>query len=513
MQSNPTRASGTAFTEAHEQSPTRLGAAALARAIASRSLRAVDVLEAHLRRIDEVDRTLNAVTLRRFDEARREAEQADRKVRAGEPLGPLHGVPITVKECLDVEGTAATFGIDNRDTKAPRDAAPIARLRAAGAIVVAKTNVAQHLMFFETDNPRYGKTNHPLSAERSPGGSSGGEAALIASFASPLGVGTDLGGSVRNPANACGIVGFKPTAGRLPDLGTGSAPTGQTLIASQVGTLARSVEDVALGLRVAMGCIGDRQGDLPSLGEVSIRGLRVVVLEDDGIFSPCPAARRAVREARDCLVAAGATVVTVKLPDRRDTYRAFYAVMSADGTDHMRRVLAGSRIDPRVQQLIDSGTKPRAMVNFLLKLTHRHAAKEIVSNFSRGTAAEYFATVDRVRLLREHALDAMANADVVLSPASPLPAVRHGACIELGTLGSYTTVWNVLGWPAGVVPWTTVRAGEETDRSVSNDPCNVTARETERDSVGLPIGVQISAAPYRDHTALAALRALEQHQH
>lgn len=488
--------------------PTRLGATALARAIADGSLRVPDVVEAHLRRIEEVDPALHAVVVLRADEARREAKDAERRLRAKEPVGPLHGVPITVKECLDLAGTASTFGIDGRDAKASHDAPPVARLRAAGAIVLAKTNVAQHLMFFETDNPRFGRTSHPSSSERSPGGSSGGEAALIASFASPLGLGTDLGGSVRNPAHACGIVGFKPTAGRLRDVGTGSSPIGQELVASQVGTLARSVDDVALGLRVAMGDGDDGRGPLASLDEVPIRGLRVVVVEDDGVFAACPAARRAVREARDRLVQLGAAVVDVALPERKRAHDAFLTTLSADAGARMVAVHRGSRIDPRIQQLIDSATKPRIVVNLLLRATGRKKALELVSHMGDGTAASYFALVEEVGAMRARALDAMRGADLVLSPASPLPAVRHGACLELGTLGTYTTFWNLLGWPAGVVPWTTVREGEESDRPPSKDPCDVAARETERGSAGLPIGVQVAAAPHRDHVALAALRAL-----
>jgi fatty acid amide hydrolase len=489
--------------------PTRLDARALARAIATGTLRSTDVVEAHIARIQEVNGALNAVVLERFAEARREAKEADARVRAGDDLGLLHGVPITIKECLDLAGTPATFGIDGRDAKASADDAAVRRMRAAGAIVLAKTNVAQHLMYFETDNPRFGRTSHPASPERSPGGSSGGEAALIASFASPLGLGTDLGGSVRNPAASCGIVGFKPTAGRLRDRGTGSAPAGQELVSSQVGALARTVDDAALAVRIAMGDGDDRRGGLASLDDVDVRGLRIVVVEDDGVMAPCPAARRAVREARDALVARGARVVEVALPDRKRAHDLFFTTMSADRGAHMIAVTKGARIDPRIQQLIDSSTKPRPIVNLILRMTGRRAALDVVSHFGDGSAASYFRVIEEVEAMRRAAESSMDGADVVLSPACALPAVRHGATLEVGAMGSYTTYWNVLGWPAGVVPWTTVRASEESDRPVTRDPRDVTARETERGSVGLPIGVQIAAAPHRDHVALAAMRALE----
>ncbi|HLK41511.1 MAG TPA: amidase family protein [Polyangiaceae bacterium] len=489
--------------------PTHATAAQLARAIANGTMRSCDVVAAHVERIRAVNPRLNAVVLERFDEARREAQEADRRVRTGGSLPPLLGVPITLKECIDLAGTPSTFGIDGRRALAASDAPAVRRLRDAGAIVLAKTNVAQHLMFFETDNPVFGRTHHPASAERSCGGSSGGEAALIASFASPLGIGTDLGGSVRNPAALCGLASFKPTAGRLVDEGTGSAPTGQELITSQVGSLARTVDDVAIGVRVAMGDGDDGRGPLASLEDVDVGKLRVAMMEDDGVFAACPAARRAVREARDRLVELGARAVDVSLPSRRRAHEIFFEVMSADRASHMTAVLRGSRVDPRIRQLVDSSTKPRPLVNLLLGLTGRKEILAIVRHFGDGTAASYFALVDEVRAMRRQALAAMQGADVVLTPPCPLPAYRHGACLEVGTLGTYTTYWNVLGWPAGVVPWTTVRADEESDRPPSKDPCHVAAREAERGSAGLPIGVQIAAAPHRDHVVLAALRALE----
>jgi fatty acid amide hydrolase len=150
-------------------------------------------------------------------------------------------------------------------------------------------------------------------------------------------------------------------------------------------------------------------------------------------------------------------------------------------------------------------------VNLLLGLTGRKEARAIVQNFGDGKAASYFQLVDEVRAMRRAALEAaQQNQDlIVLTPPSPLPAYRHGACLELGTLGSYTTYWNLLGLPAGVIPWTTVQEGEESDRPASKDPCHLAARDAERGSAGLPIGVQIAAAPHRDHVALAAMRALE----
>ncbi len=488
--------------------PTQLGASELASAIATRRLSAIEVVNAHIRRIEQVNPALNAVVFERFELARREAAEADERVREGGALPPLLGVPITLKECLDLEGAPSTYGVESLRQPMQTDAAVVRRLREAGAIVLAKTNVAQLLLYFETDNPVFGRTNHPASNDRSPGGSSGGEAALVASHASALGIGTDLGGSVRVPAAFCGLVGFKPTAGRVPDQGRFSIPLGQQAITSQIGVLARSVDDAVLGVRVAMGQGHDGWGPLGSLDEVKVGALRVVVLEDDGILSPCPAARRAVRDAAKVLQERGARVVEAKLPDRAVLRDLFYRVMSADALRHARAVLGKTKIDPRVKQVIDSSSLPLFVIELMLTLTNRRKTIDIVRAFSDGSAAQYFATVERLTAVREEALAAMQGADVVLSPASALPALRHGAALELGTLGTYTTAWNVLGWPAGVVPFTTVRPGEESDRPASSDKADLTAQETERGSAGLPIGVQLAAPPHRDHVVLAAMKAL-----
>ena len=207
-------------------------------------------VEDAIRRIEAV-RGLNALVADQFAAARAEADAIDAARARGEPLGPLAGVPVVIKETLPVAGLPCTSGVVRlKDARAEKTDRHVARLVDAGAIVLGVTNVAQGLFFIESDNPLYGRTNHPLSPDRSPGGSSGGQAALIAAGCVPLGLGSDIGGSVRQPAASCGIVGLKPTAGRLPDDGNLSMPRGQSLIQSQVGVHARSVRDVVLALGV-----------------------------------------------------------------------------------------------------------------------------------------------------------------------------------------------------------------------------------------------------------------------
>src|SRR5580700_3588023 len=193
-------------------------ATGLAGLIARREISSVEAVSAHIARIEAVDGMLNAVVVRRFDEALAEAKAADELQARGEPLGLLHGVPVTIKECFDVTGTASTFGLTTRaNDRATADDPYVARWRAAGAVVLAKTNLSQLMIFIESDNPLYGRTNNPWDIGRSCGGSSGGEGAIIAAGGSPLGLGSDIGGSLRNPAAFNGIVSMKPTTGRLND--------------------------------------------------------------------------------------------------------------------------------------------------------------------------------------------------------------------------------------------------------------------------------------------------------
>jgi fatty acid amide hydrolase len=502
--------------------PCRLGARRLAALVASGEASAVDVVEAHIERIGQVNPTLNAVVVPRFEAAREEAREADLRRRAGEPLGPLHGVPITVKESLDMAGLPSSFGvIAHRNDFPGTDDPVVARLRDAGAIVLGKTNVAQLLIYVETDNPLYGLTRNPWDRTRSPGGSSGGEAAIVAALGSPLGVGSDIGGSCRTPAAATGIVGFKPTAGRLPDRGRGSIPVGQLAIRSQIGFLARHVEDIALGLEIGNGGRAPPPEELRPLGDpaaVDVSSLTVGYYVHDGTFAPAAVMGRAVLEAKEHLERAGARVVPFEPPATCEALALFYQVLIGDGGRGMRRFLDGSAKDFRVAEILRVASMPRAalpLLRILLRLLGRGKLADILSAYGRYDTGSHWDAVEAVERYRERFQSALDRAapepvDVLLSPATALPAIHHGAAAHVGVMGSYALIYNVLGYPAGVVPVTRVKLDEETRTRRGRDKMDRTARETETGSAGLPIGVQVAARPFRDHVALAAMRVIEE---
>src|SRR4051812_34944461 len=223
----------------------------MAKCIRNREISSSQLMTAHLYQIERLNPTVNAVVNLLSDTALASAKEADRKLASGESVGPLHGVPFSIKDSIDVRGTGCTAGTLGRKNSpaAEHDATVVARLRAAGGIPLAKTNLPDLLFAYESDNLIYGRTNNPYDATRTAGGSSGGEAALIAGSGSPLGLGSDAAGSVRIPAHFCGIASIKPTSGRLPRTGHTPPPGGWVEALWQIGPMARRVEDLVLAMQ------------------------------------------------------------------------------------------------------------------------------------------------------------------------------------------------------------------------------------------------------------------------
>ena len=500
----------------------QVSAKELAAKIAHGELSAVEAVEAAIERIEQVNPVLNAVVVKRYDQARAEARAADERRARGGQLGPLHGVPITVKESLDVAGTPSTFGLHLRaNASADRNDVYVERLRLAGAIVVGKTNVPQLLMYNEADNPLYGRTNNPWKLDRTPGGSSGGQAAIVAAGGTALGLGSDWGGSLRAPAAFCGIASIKPTAGRAPDAGRYSLPIGQRAIVCQVGPMARRVEDVALALEIINGGRDPAVEPPLPLGDpdaVDVSALRVAYYVDDGTLPVAPAVRRAVIEAAGMLAGRGAQVVEWQPPSAAAAVDIFFGLLGADGGKAYREILGKNKKDPRVAQLVLLAGQSRfsaVVLSGVLRAFGQRGAADMLRTFGRRDTYSFWKLVEAQMAYQERFLDAVESDDggpfdVILCPVTAVPALPHGATKQLTVAGGFAPLYNVLGWPAGVVPVTCVRPGEESARKRSLDGMVRAARTAERDSAGLPVGVQVVARPWREHIALAAMRAIEQ---
>jgi len=288
-------------------------ATALALEIAARHITAEEVLTAYLHRIDDINGRLNAIVQLPAQAALTAARAADAALARGEVCGPLHGVPFTAKDIFDTAGVVSAAGMTERAGHVPTtDATVVARMRAAGGILLGKTNCPPGGAGLDSANPLYGTTNNPYDLARTPGGSSGGEAALIAAGGSPVGIGSDSGGSIRVPAHYCGIAGLRPTAGRVPATGGFWLPGGLSDYRSQVGPMARYVADLALVLPLIAGVDWRDSAVVPMpLGDfrtVALTTLRVAFYVNDGIAHPDAATVATVRRAAKTLDDAGLEV-------------------------------------------------------------------------------------------------------------------------------------------------------------------------------------------------------------
>jgi len=313
----------------------RRSAIGLAEAIASREVTSTEVVEAHLARIAAVNPKLNAVVRVLADEARAAAIEADRMVAAGEALGPLHGVPITVKENIDMVGLATTNGVKAMAGAIAQVNAPVVeRMLAAGAIPIGRTNLPDMAMRVHTDSSLHGLTRNPWDLARTAGGSSGGEAAALAAGMSPLGLGNDIGGSLRSPASVCGIASIRPSAGRVAD--AGSLPNEDKLMVSQLmavqGPMARRVADVRLGLKIIMGAHPRDPWaiDAPLEGRPIEGTIRVAVAAVPPGCAVEPAVADGVRRAADALAGAGYEIVEACPPRYEEAVEVWARFLMGD---------------------------------------------------------------------------------------------------------------------------------------------------------------------------------------
>jgi len=421
-----------------------------------------------LDRIAAVNPRINAVVAL-ADDSRDRARAADAALDRGDDVGPLHGVPMTIKDSLDTAGLVTTAGtIGWKDRVPDRDATVVARLRAAGAILLGKTNTPEFTWSDETDNDVYGRTSNPYDMTRTPGGSSGGPAAIIAAGGSPFDIGSDTGDSIRQPAHVCGIAGIKPTQGRVPR--TGHWPSFAGIVASlqQLGPMARRVDDLTLILPLIAGPDGEDPHVAPvPLGrpdDVEVGGLRIAAFTDNGIRTPTPETAAAVTAAATALSATGAAVEWRVPPGLDEAWEAWDALIRSDGYGWLRRLITAAGTPGLGSYETRGWIDPQPPV----------PGDEL-------SALLEHADLVRSRLLRWFT---ETSAEAIVCPAMPQPAIRHGESNAAWFGDTYSDVHNLTGWPAVVV-----RGG------TSND--------------GLPIGVQLVAHPWREDVALAAARVVE----
>jgi amidase len=449
----------------------QLSARELIRLMSGGSVSCREVVQAHLARIDAVNPTLNALV--EATDARQclaAADEADQRVARGAPLGRMHGLPIVVKDVMHVAGLHCSGGSPVLRAAASDDATAVSRLRAEGAIVLGLTNVPEMGRGGESNNNLYGRTNNPFDLSRTPGGSSGGSAALVSAGGAAFSVGSDGGGSIRQPCHNTGIAGIKPTHGRIPRTGSvfGDA-LGIFGPFNCYGPLARTVEDLYLGLSIMNGPdLRDPYAVPAPLGnpdDVDVAGLRVATYLDDGISPPTDDVAAVVADAVRALTEAGGVVEHNAPPCLGRTMELLWesVFLGGDRGQGFEADLAAIGADEPSEELAEFLRQARLV------------------DFSLSEARSRLTEIDTYRI---QMLEFMADYDVIVGPAMPTAAKpHHHGLVEIADF-SHLMAHNLTGWPAAVV-----RCG------TSNE--------------GLPVGVQIVARPWEDATALAVAGRLE----
>jgi amidase len=450
---------------------TSKSATELLQLIKTRAVRSVEIVEAYLTRIELLNPSLNAIVTIAPDVVDR-ARERDAELTSGRVVGQLQGLPITIKDTIDTANIRTTRGSRLFADHIPaEDAVVVARLKAAGGIVLGKTNVPEMAIPYETDNLVFGRTNNPHDVSLTAGGSSGGEAAAIAAKLSPAGIGSDLSGSIRVPAHFCGIAGLKPTTGAVPMKGHLPQATGTLSFGAVIGPMARRVSDLALLFRVIAGKaeaeFQDQEPDLPGVNFACYTGDESAPVEDD--------IANAVRRAVSILGEAGLHMVKGPPPAISQAPRLWIELFLGAANQEIRELYRGreQQAGPAVSMLCQSDREPTF---------------EERINIAETVAA---AVLERERL-RTQLLRWMRDTPLILGPASATAAFDHGAArvevrgvfISVFRSCGYSLAANVFGLPAVVVP-------------------------VARTATGLPIGVQLIGRPGAEPQVLAAAAIIE----
>jgi fatty acid amide hydrolase 2 len=456
----------------------------LAEMIVKREVSSLEVVEAHIARIREVNPKINAVVEDRFALARAEARDADRLVRKTHPtnLPPYTGVPFTVKEAIALKGMPFTSGVvARRGVYAKEDAPVVRRLREAGAIPLGSTNCSELCMWMESHNKVYGRTKNPYDPSRISGGSSGGEGAIIGAGGSPFGLGADFGGSIRMPAFFNGIFGHKPTPGLVPNTLNYPIADGDSATMMVTGPLCRKAEDLWQILRIISGpdgkdenCVRTLRGD-PN--HVDFKKLKAFVIETNHIFEPSAEMKKVLWDAAKHLGDLGAQVEAFDCKEFVNTGFMWIAAVSAGAkTTYSMLMGQGKEINLLVESVkFFLGLSPYTLPSLGLALMERAG---------KGADGWKQKWVEKGTTLREELTKKLGDDGIILFPPYPETAPLHNMPIVPPFKWLYTAIFNVLRFPATAVP---MGLSEQ----------------------GLPLGVQVAASTGNDHLCIAVAQEIE----
>jgi Asp-tRNA(Asn)/Glu-tRNA(Gln) amidotransferase A subunit family amidase len=453
-------------------------AASIARMIREKEVSPLEVVRAHIERIEAINPKINAFVATDFDRAIDRARALTESLMRGEPVGPLCGVPISIKDTIQVAGLRMVAGTRLRQSYvAERDAPVVSLLLRAGAIILGKTNVPEMAMDYRSENEVFGRTNNPWDMSCVPGGSSGGEAAAIASGCSAAGVGSDLGGSIRVPSHFCGIAGLKPTPGRISGSGHFPPNIGPFSLGASLGPMARRVEDLALMFKVLAAFDPSDASSIPieprEPDPYAIRSARVMWYCEDGISPVTSDTKRAVELAAQALAERGFQVSEQLPAGLERAHELWYDWLGRTSVPGIISLYQGKedQMGPLMRGLkrLAESQPPLTLDKYISTWFERDALKASV-----------------VKQMMEH--------PIILAPVAALPAFKHdhrgnfdieGQQVDYLKAFSYAQAYNLLGLPSATVPCA-------------------------RSRDGLPIGVQVVGRPFEEERVLAVAAILEE---
>lgn len=486
-------------------------------------LQCIDVLHAYQSKAIQVNEHLNCIVEPIWEA---EALALERDMSTGRK-GPLHGIPISVKENYFLEGYDCTGGMSAYLDlcTVTEENTLIKVLKKQGAIPFVRTNIPQSMMTYECSNPIYGETKNPHNLARGPGGSSGGEGALIAAKGSLLGFGTDIGGSIRIPSHFCGVCGFKPTVGRLSKRNMLPFQAGQRLIPATGGPLAADVDGLVMAMKsLLVPAMFDLDPSCPPIqfrNEIfeSKRPLRIGFFIDNGYLRPVPACQRAVTFATEILQAKGHTIVNMDPPDIEECFELYLLSTFGDGGQSFIEVMKDDQIDQTLKLAYLGLILPQWLGTFggwLMSKIGRDRMMYIITKcmMGPGSVHEYWKTAERIENYRRKMQKKWKakNIDVLLCPGFAFPAVHSGNVFNVLGGVTYTVLFNLLNYPTGSMPVTKVTAEDEAKMA---DYPRKTAyekaiRKDNVGSTGLPVNVQCAGLPFQEELVLRVMRDLEQ---
>lgn len=477
---------------------------------------AKEVLHAYQAKALEVDEKTNCI-----NEIIEEAEGWADELDSSPSKRPLHGIPISIKDNISVKGHDCTLGLVKYLNKPEQvDAKYVKFLKEAGAVPFVKTNVPQTLLSFHCGNPVFGLTVNPLDPLRTTGGSSGGEGALIRLGGSIVGMGSDIGGSLRIPSHMCGICCLKPTCNRVSGVNVRKSMEGVVGVIGVSGPMSREVDGVVQIMRVLLS--ENMFLDDPDLVPIpfqedlysSEKPLKIGYYVDDGIITPTPGCQRAVREAKAMLERRGHELIPFTIPDPWKAYNLTFRLLCADGQQYLRQRWENDLVEPsmRISHCVAQlpGWIRKLMSVFIGIFSPRTA---LLASQTGSTAFEVWKDMyEREKYLQTfYALWKEKELDAMLAPGFSLPAPPHAAPSKISPAAFTTMIYNLLNLPAGTVPVTEESEQDQAQLKYyrTDDVYFKLVKKATLGATGMPIGVQIVSLPWKDELVLRLMKEIE----